>query len=69
MHGGGVYLDEDWCVVHVPGARERGDQVPQDVYRFVYEHRKIELLSHRLPEAGDAQVHGAVPGSLQSTRR
>jgi GT2 family glycosyltransferase len=49
MHGGGVYLDEDWCVVHQPPEPvSEAIRFRQDVYRFVYEHRKIEFAKSQV---------------------
>jgi len=49
MHGGGVYLDEDWCVVHQPPEPvSEATRFRQDVYRFVYEHRKIEFAKSQV---------------------
>lgn len=49
MHGGGVYLDEDWTVVHQPPEPvSEAIRFRQDVYRFVYEHRKIEFAKSQV---------------------
>ena len=49
MHGGGVYLDEEWCVVHQPPEPiSEAIRFRQDVYRFVYEHRKIEFAKSQV---------------------
>jgi len=49
MHGGGVYLDEEWCVVHRPPEPvSEAIRFRQDVYRFVYEHRKIEFAKSQV---------------------
>lgn len=44
MHGGDVFLDGEWSIVHrppaVPGTAR---QFRQDVFRFIYEHRKLEF--------------------------
>ena len=49
MHGGDVFLDGDWKVVHqpptVPSAALR---FRQDVYRFIYEHRKLEFARSQI---------------------
>jgi len=44
MHGGDVFLDDAWKVLHIPpDPVSRAIRFRQDVYRFVYEHRKIEF--------------------------
>ncbi len=60
MHGGDVFLDGEWHVVHRP------PQVPseaaafrQDVFRFVYEHRKLEF------SASQVDLRQVTPESLQ----
>lgn len=60
MHGGDVFLDGEWHVVHRP------PQVPsaaaafrQDVFRFVYEHRKLEF------SASQVDLRQVTPSSLQ----
>lgn len=49
MHGGDVFLDGEWRVGHrppeVPSAALR---FRQDVYRFVYEHRKLEFAKSQV---------------------
>lgn len=44
MHGGDVFLDAGWSVMHQPPAASSAASVfRQDVYRFVYTHRKLEF--------------------------
>lgn len=44
MHGGDVFLDGEWSIVHKPPAVPgTAQQFRQDVYRFIYEHRKLEF--------------------------
>ncbi|MHB8965216.1 MAG: hypothetical protein ACYC52_04515 [Coriobacteriia bacterium] len=44
MHGGDVFLDGEWSVIHTPPAVvSEASAFRQDVYRFVYEHRKLEF--------------------------
>jgi len=44
MHGGDVFLDDEWSIVHKPPAvAGTARQFRQDVYRFIYEHRKLEF--------------------------
>jgi GT2 family glycosyltransferase len=49
MHGADVFLDDNWSVIHQP------PEIPspalhfrQDVYSFVYEHRKIEFAKSQV---------------------
>ena len=44
MHGGDVFLDAEWSVVHRPPAPASAAALfRQDVYRFIYTHRKLEF--------------------------
>lgn len=44
MHGGDVFIDDEWNIVHrPPDPVSPALRFRQDVYRFVYEHRKIEF--------------------------
>ncbi|MBN2405509.1 MAG: hypothetical protein JXE06_08010 [Coriobacteriia bacterium] len=44
MHGGDVFLDDEWSVVHKPpSVAGTARHFRQDVYRFIYEHRKLEF--------------------------
>jgi glycosyltransferase involved in cell wall biosynthesis len=49
MHGGDVFLDGEWQVVHRPPEPVSAAlQFRQDVYRFVYEHRKLEFAKSQI---------------------
>ena len=49
MHGGDVFIDGEWSVIHKPPHLEDDTlQFRQDVYRFVYEHRKIEFAKSQV---------------------
>ncbi|NTW29299.1 MAG: glycosyltransferase [Coriobacteriia bacterium] len=49
MHGGGVYLDNEWSVVHMPPEPvSESVRFSQDVYRFIYEQRKIEFAKSQV---------------------
>ncbi len=49
MHGGDVFLDGAWSVVHKPpGASSEALRFRQDVYRFIYEHRKLEFAKSQV---------------------
>lgn len=44
MHGGDVFLDDEWSIIHKPPAvAGTARQFRQDVFRFIYEHRKLEF--------------------------
>ncbi|MDZ4179668.1 MAG: hypothetical protein U1E29_10610 [Coriobacteriia bacterium] len=49
MHGGDVFLDGEWHVIHQP-PRPQSEALHfrQDVYRFVYEHRKLEFAKSQV---------------------
>ncbi len=49
MHGGDVFLDDAWKVVDVPPESvSEAIRFRQDVFRFVYEHRKIEFAKSQV---------------------
>jgi hypothetical protein len=49
MHGGDVFLDGEWKVVHRPPVGSSAAlQFRQDVYRFIYEHRKLEFARSQI---------------------
>lgn len=49
MHGGDVFIDDQWNVVHLPPEPvSEALRFRQDVYRFVYEHRKIEFAKSQV---------------------
>ncbi len=49
MHGGDVFLDGAWSVVHrPPQSPSLAMKFRQDVYRFVYEHRKLEFARSQI---------------------
>ena len=49
MHGGDVFLDGAWHVIHQPPASASAAiKFRQDVYRFIYEHRKLEFARSQI---------------------
>jgi hypothetical protein len=49
MHGGDVFLDGEWSVIHhPPRLASEALQFQQDVYRFIYEHRKLEFAKSQV---------------------
>jgi len=49
MHGGDVFLDGAWHVVHrPPEGPSAALRFRQDVYRFIYEHRKLEFAKSQI---------------------
>ena len=49
MHGGDMYLDDEWKIVHQPPEQiSPALRFRQDAYRFVYEHRKIEFAKSQV---------------------
>ncbi len=44
MHGGDVFLDSEWPIIHHPPAPpSKAGRFHDDVYRFIYTHRKLEF--------------------------
>ena len=49
MHGGDVFLDGEWSIIHKPPRLpSEALQFRQDIYRFIYEHRKIEFAKSQV---------------------
>jgi len=49
MHGGDVFLDGAWHILHQPPASASAAiKFRQDVYRFIYEHRKLEFARSQI---------------------
>jgi hypothetical protein len=49
MHGADVFMDNEWKIVHrPPEPRSAALQFRQDVYRFIYEHRKLEFARSQI---------------------
>ncbi len=49
MHGGDIFIDDQWCILHLPPEPvSEALRFQQDVYRFVYEHRKIEFAKSQV---------------------
>lgn len=49
MHGADVFIDDTWSVIHKPPApTSEALRFRQDVYRFVYEQRKIEFAKSQV---------------------
>jgi hypothetical protein len=44
MYGGSVWFDNKWSVQHLPPVeRNEAQRFKQDIYRWIYEHRKLEF--------------------------
>jgi hypothetical protein len=44
MYGGGVWFDNKWQIQHLPPTeRNEAQRFKQDIYRWIYEHRKLEF--------------------------
>jgi hypothetical protein len=44
MYGGGVWFDNKWSIQHLPPTeRNEAQRFRQDIYRWIYEHRKLEF--------------------------
>jgi GT2 family glycosyltransferase len=49
LHGGNIYLDDQWSIRHnSSGSRSAAARFRQNVYRFVYEHRKLEFAKSQV---------------------
>ena len=68
LHGGDIYLDDQWSVRHnSPETQDRGPatRFRQNIYRFIYEHRKLEFAKSQVDLAQvSAQSLAPYPGNL-----
>jgi hypothetical protein len=49
MYGGGVWFDNQWSVQHLPPTeRNEAQRFKQDIYRWIYEHRKLEFSKSQI---------------------
>ncbi len=49
MHGADVFIDDQWKVLHLPPAPvSEALRFRQDVFRFIYEHRKTEFAKSQV---------------------
>ena len=66
MHGGDIYIDDQWIVRHnsPKTGRSSAERFRQNVYRMIYEHRKIEFARSQVDLAQvTAQSLMPYPGS------
>jgi len=66
MHGGDVFFDTEWAVVHQPpAAPSEAGLFKQDVRRFVYTHRKLEFSKSQVDlRQVSAESLSPYPGQL-----
>jgi len=49
MYGGGAWFDNQWSILHMPpNVRNGAQRFKQDVYRWIYEHRKLEFSKSQI---------------------
>jgi GT2 family glycosyltransferase len=49
MYGGGVWFDNQWSVIHLPPkTRDESQRFRQDIYRWIYEHNKLEFAKSQI---------------------
>ena len=50
LHGTDIYIDDEWVIRHDSPASERtsAERFRQNIYRFIYEHRKIEFAKSQV---------------------
>jgi len=50
MHGGDIYIDDEWTLRHnsPPTGRNSAERFRQNIYRQIYEHRKIEFAKSQV---------------------
>ncbi|MCL2403748.1 MAG: hypothetical protein FWC86_05945 [Coriobacteriia bacterium] len=70
MHGGDIYIDDQWIIRHnsPKTGRNSAERFRQNIYRLIYEHRKIEFAKSQVDLAQvTAQSLMPFPGSRIST--
>jgi len=70
LHGGDVYIDDEWIIRHDSPKTGRTDaeRFRQNIYRLIYEHRKIEFAKSQVDLAQvTAKSLEPYPGSRIST--
>jgi hypothetical protein len=49
MYGGDVWFDNQWSIKHVPPVnRDEAQRFRQNIYRWIYEHRKLEYSKSQI---------------------
>jgi len=49
MYGGDVWFDNQWSIRHLPPVnRTEAQRFRQDIYRWIYEHRKLEFAKSQV---------------------
>lgn len=49
LHGGEMFLDDEWKIKHLPpSGKNLAERFRQDVYRFIYGHRKLEFAKSQV---------------------
>jgi GT2 family glycosyltransferase len=49
MYGGGIWFDNKWSIEHLPPPeRSEAQRFRQDIYRWMYEHRKLEFSKSQI---------------------
>jgi GT2 family glycosyltransferase len=49
LHGGDIFIDDQWSILHnSPADRGEAARFRQNVFRFVYEHRKLEFAKSQV---------------------
>ena len=69
MHGGDVYIDDEWIIRHNSPETDRSpaQRFRQNIYRLIYEHRKIEFAKSQVDLAQvTAQSLDPYPGRCVS---
>lgn len=49
LHGGEMFIDDQWKIKHLPPeSRNMAQRFRQNVFRFIYEHRKLEFAKSQV---------------------
>ena len=62
LHGGDIYIDDQWVIRHnsPKTGRNSAERFRQNIYRLIYEHRKIEFAKSQV-DLAQVKTHSLMP--------
>jgi len=62
LHGGDIYIDDQWVIRHnsPKTGRNSAERFRQNIYRLIYEHRKIEFAKSQV-DLAQVTAHSLLP--------
>lgn len=68
MYGSDIWFDNQWVLRHLPPrTASEGTRFRQDIFRWLYEYRKLEYSRAHRSSAGEAGIAGALSGAVFGT--